>query len=386
MFKRILSLTSRLTRRSIFLLGPRQTGKSTYLRTSFNGAKYYDLLEADTFRALSFKPESIREQLREQDTLIVVDEIQKLPTLLDEIHLLIERNKDLRFILTGSSARKLKRSGTNLLGGRALTLRFFPLVFPETGAALLAQRLQFGGLPGLLTLPPKEAWEDLNNYVGTYLQEEIRAEGLTRSIESFSRFLTVAGQANSQQLNYTKIGSDAQVPPRTVREFFSVLEDTLVGTQLLPFKEGKKRKPVSTSKFYFFDVGVAHALQGLQHLSQGSVDYGVAVEHLIFTELQAYLSYNQIDLPLTYWRTTSNIEVDFVIGDKIAIEVKARGRIAESDCSGLRRLNEEVNLKLKIVVSSEATSWTTADGIRILPLSKFLEELWDGRIVSNSVP
>lgn len=380
MYPRALNLTTALTQRSVFLFGARQTGKSTYLRTAFPEARYIDLLAADTFRTLSAAPESLRQSLGATDRIIIIDEIQKLPSLLDEVHLLIERNKQLRFIITGSSARKLRRGGANLLAGRALTHYLFPLTWSEAGADLLSKKLRIGGLPSVLL--SERPWEDLKEYVGTYLQEEIRAEALTRSIEAFSRFLTVAGLANGKQLNFTKIGADAQVPPRTIREFFSVLEDTLIGFQLLPYRKELSRKAVATPKFYFFDVGIAHALKGVKEIAPGTSAYGEALEHLIATELRAFLSYTRSDLSLCYWRTTSQLEVDFLIGDHIAIEVKGTGRVASSDIRSLSALAEDLTLKRKIVVSAESDYRKLDSGIEIMPIEKFLTELWSGALTA----
>lgn len=378
MFDRLLDLRHILSGRSVFLLGPRRTGKSTLLRERFPEAKVFDLLAADTFRELSSKPESMRQSLRERDNLIVIDEIQKLPNLLDEVHLLIERNKDLRFILTGSSARKLKRSGVNLLAGRAWTKYLFPLVWPETGRELLYKRLCFGGLPSILN--SEDPSMDLKEYVGIYLQEEIRAESLARSIEAFSRFLSVAGATNGKQLNYTKVGNDAQVPPRTVQEYFQVLEDTLVGFQLPPYPKTVERKPVAISKFYFFDIGVAHSLKGIREVPIGSEIYGEALEHLIALELRAFLSYRAKDMPLTYWRSRSKLEVDFVIGDCVAVEIKGAGRVSQRDCKGIRALAQECKLKKKIIVSNQREELILEDQIEIMPVETFLDKLWAGEI------
>ncbi|NDC37210.1 MAG: ATP-binding protein [Proteobacteria bacterium] len=381
MIERTLDLTKVLAQRSAFLFGARQTGKSTLLRSQFPEARFVDLLAADTFRQLSAAPESLRQSLTDADRIIVIDEIQKLPSLLDEVHLLIERNKSLRFILTGSSARKLRRGGANLLAGRAITYNLFPLTFAEVGQAKLSEKLSIGGLPSVLS--SERPWEDLREYVGTYLQEEIRAEALTRSIESFSRFLTVAGLANGRQLNFTKIGADAQVPPRTIQEFFSVLEDTLIGFQLPSYRKALSRKAVATSKFYFFDIGVAHALQGIRHIAPGTVAYGDAVEHLVATELRAFLSYTRSEQPLAYWRTTSKFEVDFLIGDSIAVEVKATGRVASSDIRSLLALSEDLTLRRKIIVSSEPEYRKFDSGIEVMPLEQFLLDLWSGAIVAT---
>jgi len=378
MFSRLLDLPAHLSKKSLFLFGARQTGKSTLLRHLFPNAVYVDLLEADTFRRLSSAPESLRQTLDANQKVIIVDEVQKLPTLLDEVHLLIERDKSRRFVLTGSSARKLRRRGVNLLAGRAWTEYLFPLTAREVGVERLNDLLLLGGLPSILTSP--DPARDLREYVGVYLQEEIRAEALTRSIESFSRFLTVAGFASGQQLNFTKIGLDAQVPPRTVREFFSVLEDTLVGYQVPAFGASRKRKSVATSKFFLFDVGVAHCLQGVTSLAPGTPAFGFALEHLIANELRAAIHYQGRDLPLQYWRSLSQIKVDFVVGDHLAIEVKASGKISPRDTKGLRALGEEIKLKRRIIVCLENSPRFLDDGTEVLPLKDFLEELWSGSL------
>lgn len=335
------------------------------------------MLEADTYRELSARPEYMRQVIPPDAKLVVVDEVQKLPGLLDEVQLLIDRKPELRFVLTGSSARKLKRGGANLLAGRALVTHLHPLVSAEAGFERLTTRLNRGSLPAILD--SEIPHEDLKAYVGTYLQEEIRAEGLTRSIESFSRFLEVAGACNGEQVNYTEVGSDAGVPPRTVREFFQVLEDTLIGYQLPAYRKTVKRKPVATSKFYFFDVGIANTLMRRSEVLPGSESFGRALEHQIFLELRARLDYSRNDEPLTYWRSLSRIEVDFMIGDRIAIEVKSKARVTGRDLKGLRALSEEIPLQRKIVVGTEPRR-RIDDDVEIFPVAQFLEALWSGDI------
>jgi predicted AAA+ superfamily ATPase len=286
----------------------------------------------------------------------------------------------LRFVLTGSSARKLRRRGVNLLAGRAWTEYLFPLTTQEVGIDRLHDLLLIGGLPPVLD--SSDPQRELREYVGVYLQEEVRAEALTRSIEAFSRFLTVAGLANGQQLNFTKIGNDAQVPPRTVREFFSVLEDTLIGYLLSPLGTSKKRKSVATSKFFFFDLGVAHCLQGISSLSIGTHQYGIALEHLILNEIRAALQYQGIPQSPQYWRSLSQLEVDFVVGDILAVEVKSSGRVSEQDAKGLRALQEEMRFKRRIIVSQENTVRRLDDGIEVLPIADFLGRLWSGELFS----
>jgi predicted AAA+ superfamily ATPase len=379
-YERVIDLAAPLRHRSLFLFGARQTGKSTLLHHRFPNARFVDLLAADTFRELSAAPERLRQSLTGRETLIVIDEVQKLPSLLDEVHLLIERNKRLRVLLTGSSARKLRRGGANLLAGRAWTRFLYPLVWPEYGPRHLRQVLATGAIPSVLDSP--RPWDDLREYVGVYLAEEIRAEALTRSIEAFSRFLSVAALANGEQLNFTSVGNDAQVPPRTVREFFTVLEDTLVGYTVPPYQRTRKRKPVATSKFYFFDIGVAHAAQGVTQIAPGTAAYGRALEHLIANELRAYLSYRGSNLELTYYRSRSRIEVDFVLGDRVAIEVKGSGRVSERDAKPLQALAEDAPIRTRIIVCSEPSERRLDSGVLVMPVPRFLEALWSDAIVA----
>ncbi len=378
-YERKLNINSVLKHKSIFLLGPRQTGKSTLLQHQFPEARFFNLLRADTFRELSAKPELLRQSLRPEDRLIILDEIQKLPALLDEVQFLIDQDPERRFILTGSSARKLKRSDANLLAGRAWTCHLHPLVSAELNFQRLHDRLNRGSLPAVIDSPLPQ--EDLKAYVGTYLQEEIRAEGLTRSIENFSRFLDTAGLTNGEQVNFTKVANDSGLPPKTVREYYQILVDTLVGLMLPPFQKTVKRKPVSTAKFYFFDVGVANCLMRRGEVLPGSAEFGRALEHLVALELRAYLDYSRLDLPLAFWRSLSKFEVDLVVADHTAIEVKGKDRITDQDLKGLRALAEELPLKNKIVVSLEAWNRQTEDGIQILGVEEFFRKLWGGEIL-----
>lgn len=379
MYDRVLDLRKLVSRRSLFLFGPRLTGKSTLVHRTFPGAVYFDLLEADTFRELSARPEYMRQTLPPSARVVVIDEVQKLPSLLDEVHLLIEKDDRLRFILTGSSARKLKRGGANLLAGRARVCRLHPLVAAEVPSGRILDRINRGGLPSILD--SDESREDLRTYVGTYLQEEIQAEGLARSIGNFSRFLEIAGLSNGEQINFTSVASDAGISPNTVREYYQILEDTLVGHLLPPFQGTTKRKPVSTAKFYLFDVGVANSLRRTGPIERGSDAYGRALEHLVFLELRSYLDYARSDEPLTYWRSRSQFEVDFLVHDRVAIEVKAKPRVSRRDYKGVLALSEEVALERRIVVCDEARRRRDDDGVEILPVATFLKELWAGRLV-----
>ena len=379
MYRRVLDLRALVEHRSLFLFGPRQTGKSTLVHHAFPDAAFYDLLEADTFHQLSTHPEHLRQTLEPGRRIVVIDEIQKCPALLDEVHLLIERNPSLRFVLTGSSARKLRRGGANLLAGRARVVRLHPLVSAEIDGDRLLDRLNRGGLPAFLDAA--EPRQDLRAYVGTYLQEEIQAEGLTRSIGNFGRFLDVAGLTNGEQVNFAAVASDAGLAPSTVREHYRILEDTLVGEQLPAFRRTRSRKPVATAKFYFFDVGVANTLRRTGTIERGSDAYGRALEHLVFLELRAWLDYRRRDDPLTYWRSRSQLEVDFVVGDAVAVEVKAKPRVSTRDCKGLLALAEEIPLRRKLVVCHEPRRRRDDHGVEIVPVREFMDALWGGGLV-----
>ena len=379
MYPRQLSLKTLLEDRSLLLFGARQTGKTTLARTMFPNAPFYSLLEADTFRQLAQRPEMIRRRLRPSDRLIVVDEIQRIPALLNEVHAMIGTNPKLRFVLTGSSARSLRRGGVNLLGGRAGTAHLYPLVSAEVGYGEIDKRLSVGSLPAVFDA--KEPDEQLKAYVGTYLQEEIRAEGLVRSLEVFTRFLDAAALANGQLLNFAEIGAETGVPARTVREYFYLLVDTLLGWMVDPFQPNKERKAVATAKFYLFDIGVANCLMKRSQVQRGSPEYGAALRHLVFLELSAYVSYRRLDTPIQFWKTHSGYEVDFIAGGEVAVDVKPLEMVPERAFKGLRALEQEGKMRKRIVVSLEPHPWQTEDGIEVLPVELFLRKLWGGRIL-----
>jgi predicted AAA+ superfamily ATPase len=374
---RALDLAKLARRKSLFLFGPRQTGKTALVRHALPQARVYDLLDADVFLTLSRRPTQLGEELGPSDRLVVVDEIQKLPVLLDEVHRLIEQ-RQVRFVLTGSSARKLRRGGVNLLGGRAPSWTLHPFIYRELGSAFdLTRALDRGLLPAIyFSDSPRE---DLRAYVGTYLKEEIAAEALTRSVPAFSRFLEVAALSHGTMLNFTTVASDAQVPVSTVREYFHILEDTLLARTVPAWTKSRRRKAISTAKHYFFDVGVVRQLQHRSGLARRSPEFGEAFESFIFHELSSFIDYTE-PMPLAYWRSTSNFEVDFVLADATAIEVKGKEPVGERDLRGLRALKEEGLLKHYLVVSLERRP-RTVDGIRVLPWQDFLEQLWAGAFV-----
>lgn len=383
-YPRFPDLVEQTRTRSIFLFGPRQTGKTHLLRKTFPDSPYYNLLQADVFLRLSARPSTIREELLAagppRPGPVIIDEVQKLPILLDEAHDLIESH-GMRFVLSGSSARKLVRQGANLLGGRARTRYLFPLTSGEIGDVDLLRIVNFGSLPAIYQSDEPE--EDLLAYCGTYLQEEVQAEGMVRRIENFSRFLKSAALMNAEIVNYENAASDAGVPARTVREYFRILEDTLVGFLVHPFTRTAKRKAVSSPKFYFFDVGVANVLAGHTAIRPGTELFGKCFEHFVATEIRACLHYRGDRRELRFWRSTSGFEVDFLIGDQTAVEVKGTEMVSEKHLRGLRALDEEsapggtLALKHKIVVSLDPRV-RTLEGVSILPWREFLQRLWAG--------
>jgi len=374
--ERTLNLQEELKRKSCFLFGPRQTGKTSLIKRQLKTCPIYDLLDNEIFLKLSQSPKRLREEITRKDKIIIIDEIQKLPFLLDEVHLIIE-NYNINFLLTGSSARKLRRGGVNLLGGRARIKYLHPFSYSELKDRFnLTRVLNNGLIPSIYFSNTHD--EDLNSYIATYLKEEIANEALTRNIPAFSRFLEIAALCNGKLINYTKISNDAQVPRSTVQEYFQILKDTLIGYELTPWQKSLKRKPLSTSKFYLFDVGISRYLQKRTILKPGSPEYGEAFESYIFHELKVYTDL-KVGRKINYWRSKSGFEVDFILNDKTAIEVKGTKNISKNDLRGLIALKEEKKLKNYIVVSFEDKERTT-EGINILPWKKFLEILWEDKI------
>ena len=385
MINRIINLTQ-TAEETCFLWGPRQTGKTTFLHAAFPGAMYYDLLLADEYRRLIRDPTLIRQECEArglrgevQEQPIIIDEIQKIPELLDEVHWLIE-NWGLRFILCGSSARKLKRQHGNLLGGRAVRCELGPLVSAEIADFDLKRALNHGLLPRhYLHRSPNRL---LQAYIGDYLREEIAAEALTRSIPTFGRFLEVAALSNGEPVNYTNIARESGVSAPTIKQHFQILEDTLVGCHVPAYRKRMKRRVVSAPRFYFFDVGVVAQLTRRGVVEAGSELFGRAFAHFIFMEIKAHAGYSEKNYPIAYWRTVSQIEVDFILGDhEVAVEVKSTAQAGNHHLKGLRALKEELVAKHYILVSLDPRPRQTEDGIEILPWKTFLERLWEGQLL-----
>ena len=373
--ERLLNLPDLLTRKSFFLFGPRATGKSTLIKQQLSEtATVIDLLDSRLYLRLLGSPHDLESIIYSghKTGIVVIDEIQRIPELLNEVHRLIE-NKKITFLLTGSSARKLRRGKANLLAGRVWESRMFPLTWKEITDFNLDRFLHYGGLPAVyLSNYPDE---ELDAYVNTYLKEEIMAEGLIRKLPPFSRFLRSIALANGEMINFTKLANDCQVPPSTVTEYVGLLEDTLVGFLLPAWTESRKRKAISTAKFYFFDPGVTHMLAGTQTLDRNSHLYGKSFEQFIGMEIRAYLSYRRKKRELAYWRSTHGYEVDFLIGTETAIEVKASQKVSGRDLMGLKVLKEENILKNYILVSQDPIN-TRDDNFQALYWEKFLDDLW----------
>ncbi|NQT69700.1 MAG: ATP-binding protein [Desulfobacteraceae bacterium] len=365
--------------RSAFLWGPRKTGKTTLLRQQFSHAFFLDLLNYDLFLTLSQRPTQLRQILEAQPSkTVVIDEIQKIPHLMDEVHWLME-NKGYQFIMSGSSARKFRRGNVNLLGGRAWRFELYPLVSKELEILNLEKALNAGLLPSHYLSPDSEL--DLKAYVHDYLKEEIQAEALTRNLPAFSRFLQSAAVCNGMLLNYSNAARESGVSVKTIREYYQILEDTLIGRLLLPWKKAKKRRLIETAKFFFFDIGLVSALLGYKTLTPGTTEYGRAFEHFILQECWAYSHYSRLDFPITFWRSASGAEVDIILGDAdVAIEVKSSENVMERT-KGLHLFCEEHKCRKSLIVSRDPLPRKLQSNISVLPWRVFCEMLWEGGII-----
>jgi len=365
---------------SIFFWGARQTGKSTLLKTLFPNALWFDLLLSDEYERLSKKPELLREIIlaNRNVSLVIIDEIQRLPDLLNEVHWLISNHK-VRFILSGSSPRKILRGGFNLLGGRALRYELYPLISVEIPDFDLIRALNHGLLPRHYdSANPRKL---LSSYIGSYLQDEIVAEARIRNVHTFSLFLEVAALTNGEMINYTNIASDCGISAKTIKEYFQILEDTLIGRHLPSFQKRPKRRVITAPKFYMFDIGITNYLLNRTKIEKGTELFGKAFEHFIYQEIYAHSRYSDVNYPMYYWRTASQIEIDFVLGDhEVAIEVKATDQATVRHLKGLKAFAEEYDVKKLILVSNDPLP-RLVDDIEILPWKVFLERLWKDEII-----
>lgn len=347
----------------------------------------------DTFQLtrLTKSPWLLREEISSLDKAalslpIIIDEVQKVPALLNEVHWLIE-HLQIQFILCGSSARKLKMDAANLLGGRAWKYHFFPLVFSEIPDFDLLRALQHGLLPKHYLADPIFIHEYLEAYVGVYLTDEIRNEGLVRNLAGFARFLDIAGLSNGEMVNHSNVARDCGVDRGTVSGFYQILIDTLLGYYVYPYNKKIKRDLItSVPKFYLFDVGIANYLARRTVSELKGDAAGISFEHFILTELMAYLSFHRKREKICYWRTKTGQEVDFIIGDaKISIEVKISQQVHKQDLKGLIAFYEEHPDTTALVVSQDLNKrkieLENGKSITIMPWRTFLTDLWAGNII-----
>ncbi len=383
MFKRRLDLP-RAGSETFFLWGPRQTGKTTLLKRQYPRGRWIDLLKSDQFRRYATNPELLRQELEADaaspPTQVVIDEIQKVPALLDEVHWLIE-NRDIRFALCGSSARKLRRGAANLLGGRALRYRLHGLTAGEMEAEFDLDRvLNHGYLPRIVQAGQPARM--LDAYVSDYLKEEVATEGLVRNLPAFSGFLHAAALSDGEMVNFSNIAAECGVSSHTAKSYFEILHDTLLGRWLPAYRKRAKRRVIAAPKFYFSDVGVVNHLARRMPLRRGSDAYGAAFENWVFHELSAYVDYMEPDGELAYWRLAGGREVDFVLNDmRLVVEAKSSERVSSRHMRNLRSLlDDHPNAKRRVLVCLEPVARRTEDGIDVLPATEFARRLWNGEL------
>jgi len=365
---------------SIFFWGARQTGKSMLLKTLFPDALWFDLLISSEYKRLTEKPDILRETVLANLSTqpVIIDEIQRIPELLNEVHWLIS-NRGVRFILSGSSPRKILRSGANLLGGRALRYELYPLVSAEVPDFDLLRAINHGLLPHHYDAANPQKM--ISAYIGNYLRDEIVTEARIRNVGNFSRFLEAAALTNGEMVNYNNIATDSGVSATTVKEYFQILEDTLIGRYLPSFQKRPKRRVITAPKFYLFDVGIVNNLLSRGKIEMGTELFGKAFEHFIYQEIYAHSRYSEKEYPIYYWRTASQLEIDFVLGDhEVAVEVKATEQANTRHLKGLKAFAEEYETKKLILVSNDPLP-RLVDNILILPWKVFLERLWGGEII-----
>ena len=379
MYKRILGIENMLDEGN-FLLGARQTGKSTLLQERFPDAICYDLLKSDLRKRFKKNPELLREILegKPAGTLVIIDEVTKVPELLDEVHWLMV-NRGIEFVLCASSARKLKKSSSNTLGGRAVPIPFYPLVSAEIPDFDIYRAVQNGMIPRHYLID--NAWKRIGAYVDLYMKEEIREEALVKDFDAFERFLEVAAISDGEILNYENIATDCGVSAKTVASYFQILYDTLIGYEVPAYRKVIQRKLVQAPRFYYFDVGVANYLMGRSSLKRGTDEFGHAFEHLVIQEIIAYLGYSGSNEKLTYWRTYTGLEVDAVLGDsKVAVEIKSVEEIKTKHGKGLKAFGEEHPECRQIIVSLDKLN-RHSNGIDLMYVTDFFNALWKGEII-----
>jgi len=380
MFKR-KQLFVDLENESMFFWGARQTGKSTLLKYLFPQALFFDLLLSDEYEKFLKNPSHLREIYLANPSeikLIVIDEIQRIPNLLNEVHWLMS-NHQVQFILSGSSPRKILRNGTNLLGGRALRYELYPLISQEIPDFDLLKALNHGLLPRhYIAAKPQKM---IAAYIGNYLKDEIAAEAKIRNLQTFSKFLEAAAFSNGEMVNYSNIATDCGISSPTVKEYFQILEETLIGRFLPSYQKKPKRRVILAPKFYFFDIGIVNHLLKRGEIKTGSESFGQAFEHYIYHEIYTHSKYSGLEYDISYWRTTSQIEIDFVLGNhEVAVEVKASDNISARHVKGLKEFAKEYEVTQLILVCNEKLP-RLLDNVLILPMQIFIQKLWAGEIM-----
>lgn len=383
MFNRTLQFSAES---SFFLFGPRGTGKTRLLKERFDSSStlYLDLLDPDLQQTFALHPNALTERLKSLPPSmrwIVIDEIQKVPPLLDIVHQQIESGR-FKFAMTGSSARKLRRGSANLLAGRAFVYHLFPLTQRETGNSFsLSDALRWGTLPRLFALNSDDAKREyLRGYTHTYLQEEITQEQVVRKLDPFRRFLVVAAQMSGQVINFSRIASDVGASVPTVQTYFQILEDTMIGFLLDPFHESIRKRQRENPKFYFFDNGVQRALTNTLtvELLPQTYAFGTAFEHFVIGEIRRLESYARRDWRYSYLRTKDDVEIDLVIErpgmPRALVEVKSTDRIRSEDVRALKRLHPDISNSEAFCLSRDPHP-KTVDGISCLPWQDGLTEL-----------
>jgi len=367
---------------SVFLFGARQTGKTTLLLQLFPENKFYDLLENDTYERFRRNPSLLRQELMtlKEGDIVIIDEIQLIPELLNEVHWLIVR-KNLHFILSGSSARKLKRKGVNTLGGRALLNILYPLTSNEVPDFDLIRAINHGMIPSHYLSSAAMIQKKLQAYISVYLKEEIKAEALVRNLNTFNRFLEVAALTNGEMVNYNNIAQDCGIDAKTVKEYFAILEETLIGFMVPAFEKTVKRRLNQAPRFYFFDVALPNYLLKRTNLQPGSEDFGHSFEHLMIQEIRAFLGYNNYENALTFWHTYSGYEVDAVLcGGKTAIEFKSSKEVQSKHLKGLKAFKEE-HPEARLIIVSLDKEPRIFNEVEVLPAEIFLKKLWNKEII-----
>lgn len=381
MYNRLLKIDSQM-KSSAFLFGPRGTGKTAWVTEAFPESLYFDLLDDDLYTEFLARPTRLSERIPSLfNNWVILDEVQKIPAILNEVHRLIEHRK-LRFILTGSSARTLKRKGVNLLAGRALTYHMHPLTAEELGKDFDLQRaLKYGHLPAVIHHSDPQKY--LSSYVKTYIREEVLQEGIVRNISSFSRFLETASFSQGEIINYAEIAREVATSRHAVSDYFQILEDLLLASRLPVFSKRAKRDLISHPKFYYFDVGVFRAIRPRGPLdSEADID-GPALETLFLQEARAINDYYNLGYSFHYWRTRNQVEVDFVLyGERglLAFEVKRKAKLSTQDLNGLKVFSEDYPMAKKYILYGGSAQYVDQD-IHVIPVNKAIKELY--QVLSN---